>query len=185
MLFTFVRPRVFLGNHSHRKVEAEPATYKRLSSHPQLAGRALGRAGTRSLPLPTRPPGRRDRSRQGPSDRHLRRAASKTFFRSATPENTAEICSKCSAVASASSRATVVLQVPGGPQNTSEPSVRVSSMRVSAPSGPSRWSCPTTSDSAAGRNLSASGRGASASSRAAANSPGGSRLVRFTITRSS
>ena len=41
-------------------------------------------------------------------------------------------------VASASSRATVVLPVPGGPQNTSEPSERVASMRVSAPSGPSR-----------------------------------------------
>ena len=36
----------------------------------------------------------------------------------------------------ANSRATVVLPVPGGPQNTSEPSVRVSSIRVSAPSGP-------------------------------------------------
>ena len=66
------------------------------------------------------------------------RAASNTFLRSATPEKIAEICSKCSSVASASSRATVVLPVPGGPQKISEPSVRVSSMRVSAPSGPSR-----------------------------------------------
>ena len=66
------------------------------------------------------------------------RASSNTFLRSATPEKIAEICSKCSSVASASSRATVVLPVPGGPQKTSEPSVRVSSMRVSAPSGPSR-----------------------------------------------
>ena len=64
------------------------------------------------------------------------RAASNAFFRSATPENTAESCSKCSSVASASNRATVVLPVPGGPQNTSEPRVRVSSIRVSAPSGP-------------------------------------------------
>ena len=64
------------------------------------------------------------------------RAASNTFLRSATPENTAEICSKCSSVASARRRATVVLPVPGGPQNTGEPSVRVSSIRVSAPSGP-------------------------------------------------
>ena len=38
----------------------------------------------------------------------------------------------------ASSRATVVLPVPGGPQKIIEPSERVSSMRVSAPSGPSR-----------------------------------------------
>ena len=36
----------------------------------------------------------------------------------------------------ASSRATVVLPVPGGPQKISEPSVRVASIRVSAPSGP-------------------------------------------------
>ena len=97
------------------------------------------------------------------------RAASNAFFRSATPENTAESCSKCSAVASASSRATVVLPVPGGPQKISEPSERVSSMRVSAPSGPSRWSCPTTSASFVGRSLSASGRGASASRPAASN----------------
>jgi len=64
------------------------------------------------------------------------RAASNTFFKSATPENTAEICSKCSSVASANRRATVVLPVPGGPQNTSEPSIRVCSIRVSAPSEP-------------------------------------------------
>ena len=70
------------------------------------------------------------------------RAASNTFLRSATPEKIAEICSKCRSVACASSRATVVLPVPGGPQKISEPSVRVSSMRVSAPSGPSRWSWP-------------------------------------------
>ena len=54
----------------------------------------------------------------------------------------AEICSKCRSVACAKSRATVVLPVPGGPQNTRLPSERVDSMRVSAPSGPSRWSCP-------------------------------------------
>ena len=42
-------------------------------------------------------------------------------------------------------------------------------MRVSAPSGPSRWSWPTTSASFCGRSLSASGRGASLSRPAAAN----------------
>ena len=63
----------------------------------------------------------------------------------------------------------MVLPVPGGPQNTSEPSERVASMRVSAPSGPSRWSCPTTSSSFCGRSRSASGRGASLSRPAAAN----------------
>ena len=98
------------------------------------------------------------------------RAASKTFLRSATPEKTAEICSKWSDVARASSRATVVLPVPGGPQKTSEPSVPVASIRVSAPSGPRRWSCPTTSASFSGRSRSASGRGAVFSSPAALNS---------------
>ena len=106
-----------------------------------------------------------------PSSRR-RRASSNTFFRSATPVKIAEICSKCRSVACANSRATVVLPVPGGPQNTSEPSERVASMRVSTPSGPSRWSCPTTSSSACGRSRSASGRGASLSRPAAANSVG-------------
>ncbi len=75
-----------------------------------------------------------------------------------------------SSVASASSRATVVLPVPGGPQKISEPSERASSMRVSAPSGPRMRSWPTTSASVRGRSLSASGRGASCSRPAAANS---------------
>ena len=97
------------------------------------------------------------------------RAASNTFFRSATPEKIAEICSNCSSVASARSRATVVLPVPGGPQKMSEPSVRVSSIRVSTPSGPSKWSWPTTSSRRPGRSLSASGRGAARSSPAAVN----------------
>ena len=66
------------------------------------------------------------------------RAASNTFLRSATPENTAESWTNSRSVACASRRATVVLPVPGGPQNTSEPSERVPIMRVSAPSGPSR-----------------------------------------------
>ena len=59
-----------------------------------------------------------------------------------TPEKIALICSKCRLVAFASRRATVVLPVPGGPQKISEPSVRAASMRVSTPSGPSRWSWP-------------------------------------------
>ena len=90
----------------------------------------------------------------------------------------AEICSKCRSVACASSRATVVLPVPGGPQNTRLPSERVDSMRVSAPSGPSRWSCPTTSSSFCGRRRSASGRGASLSRPAAANRVGPAALAR-------
>ncbi len=109
------------------------------------------------------------------------RAASNTFLRSPTPEKIAEICSKCRSVARAKSRATVVLPVPGGPQNTSEPSVRVSSKRVSAPCGPSKWSWPTTSLSCVGRSLSASGRGASRSSPAAANRLAPLRLARGVI----
>ena len=89
------------------------------------------------------------------------RASSNTFLRSATPENIALICTNSRLVSCASSRATVVLPVPGGPQKISEPSDALSSMRVSAPSGPSRWSWPTTSASFCGRSLSASGRGAS------------------------
>ena len=63
------------------------------------------------------------------------RAASNTFFRSATPEKIAEICSKASSVSPASSRATVVLPVPGGPQKIIEPSEPARIIRVSAPSG--------------------------------------------------
>ena len=66
------------------------------------------------------------------------RASSNTFFRSCTPEKIALICTNSRLVSWASSRATVVLPVPGGPQKISEPSERLSSMRVSAPSGPSR-----------------------------------------------
>src|SRR5262245_6166026 len=110
-----------------------------------------------------------------------RRASSKTFLRSATPVKIAEICSKCRSVAFASSRATVVLPVPGGPQNTSDPRERVASMRVSAPSAPSKWSCPTTSSSFCGLSLSASGRGASLSRPAAANRLGPPAFARGAI----
>ena len=44
------------------------------------------------------------------------------FFRSATPEKIAEICSKARPASPESSRATVVLPVPGGPQKIIEPS---------------------------------------------------------------
>ena len=87
------------------------------------------------------------------------RAISNTFFRSATPEKIAEICSKASPVSPASSRATVVLPVPGGPQKIIEPSEPERIMRVSAPSSPVRCSWPTTSrERRAGRSRSASGR---------------------------
>ncbi len=96
------------------------------------------------------------------------RAASNTFFSSATPVKIADTCSKCRSVSCASSRATVVLPVPGGPQKISEPSERLSIMRVRMPSGPVRCSCPTTSARRCGRSRSASGRGAAPSSPALA-----------------
>ena len=52
----------------------------------------------------------------------------------------------------------VVLPTPGGPHSTNEARVPRASMRVSVPSGPSRWSWPTTSSSERGRRRSASGR---------------------------
>ena len=85
------------------------------------------------------------------------RAVSNTFFRSATPEKIAEICSKASPVSPASSRATVVLPVPGGPQKIIEPSEPERIIRVSAPSAPVRCSWPTTSARFFGRSRSASG----------------------------
>src|SRR5690606_38892946 len=86
-----------------------------------------------------------------------RRAASNTFFRSATPEKMAEICSKAIEVSPASRRATVVLPVPGGPRKMSDPREPERIMRVSAPSGPVRCSWPAASSSCLGRNRSASG----------------------------
>ena len=65
-----------------------------------------------------------------------RRAVSNTFFRSATPEKIADICSKARLVSPARSLATVVLPVPGGPQKIIEPSVPEAIMRERAPSGP-------------------------------------------------
>ena len=54
--------------------------------------------------------------------RRRRAASSNARFRSATPENTAESCTKCSPERAASSRAIVVLPQPGGPQRISEAS---------------------------------------------------------------
>ena len=74
-----------------------------------------------------------------------RRAVSKIFFRSATPVKMALICTKARSVASARRRAMVVLPTPGGPQKTIEPRLPSASIRPSGPSGPRRWSWPTTS----------------------------------------
>ena len=97
------------------------------------------------------------------------RAASKTFLSSATPVKIAEIWTKVNVVSCARRRATVVLPEPGGPQKISDPIAFARSIRVSAPSGPSKWSWPATSLRRRGRNLSASGRGASFSRPAARN----------------
>ena len=99
------------------------------------------------------------------------RAASKTFFSSATPVKIAEIWTKANVVSCARRRATVVLPEPGGPQKISDPIAFARSIRVSAPSGPSKWSWPATSLRRRGRNLSASGRGASFSK------PGGAKQI--------
>ena len=84
-------------------------------------------------------------------------ASSNARLRSATPANTAESWTKCSPARSASRRAMVVLPTPGGPQRISEARLPRSSIRVIVPCGPSRWSCPTTSSSVAGRSRSARG----------------------------
>ena len=84
-------------------------------------------------------------------------ASSNVRLRSATPENTAESWTKCSPARAASNRAIVVLPTPGGPHRIREASEPRSSMRVSVPSGPSRWSWPTTSSNSRGRSRSARG----------------------------
>src|ERR1700723_2285469 len=53
----------------------------------------------------------------------------------------------------------VVLPVPGGPQRIIDESRRAAAMRRIGPSGPSRWSCPTTSSRLCGRSRSAIGGG--------------------------
>ena len=77
-------------------------------------------------------------SRVARPSRRRARAASKILRRSATPENTADKGSKCRSVASARSRAIVVLPQPGGPHRIREESFFAASMRPSGPSGPSR-----------------------------------------------
>jgi hypothetical protein len=61
------------------------------------------------------------------------RAASKVFFKSATPENTAESCSKCRLKALDNSRAMVVLPVPGGPHRMTEVGRPFATIRPNGP----------------------------------------------------
>ena len=64
------------------------------------------------------------------------RASAKAFLRSATPEKTAEMATKRKSTASASSRAIVVLPVPGGPHRIIEDNRPAATIRPIAPSGP-------------------------------------------------
>ena len=89
-----------------------------------------------------------------PSRRRALSAASRT---SLTPALTALKDSNAAPTASASSRAIVVLPVPAGPQRMTEVSFRASTRALSAPLGPRRWSCPTTSSRLTGRSRLASG----------------------------
>ena len=88
---------------------------------------------------------------------HARAPRRTAFLRSATPENTALIATKRSPTASASSRAIVVLPVPGGPHRIIDDSRPAATIRPIAPSAPVRCSCPTTSPARCGRSRSASG----------------------------
>src|SRR6185437_2372679 len=78
----------------------------------------------------------------------------------------------------------VVLPVPGGPQRIIDDRRCACAMRRIGPSGPKRWSWPTTSSRLWGRSRSASGRGASGSRPAAWNksvmAPGYLRTTRET-----
>src|SRR5690606_24697749 len=76
---------------------------------------------------------------------------------SLTPENTADSAMKSASKARAMSRASVVLPTPGGPHRIIECSLPDSKASRSGLPGPSRWRCPATSSSDAGRRRSASG----------------------------
>ena len=89
------------------------------------------------------------------------RAASNTFFRSATPEKIAEICSKARlGLAGEQPRHRGLAGAGRPPEDQRAERAGARSCRVSAPSGPVRCSCPTTSASVVGRSRSASGRAA-------------------------
>src|SRR5260370_42329989 len=80
-----------------------------------------------------------------------------TSRRSFTPDSTGEIDLKTDAVCSATSRARVVLPLPGGPQRIIECRVPEAAIWVSSLPGPSKCSWPTASSSVRGRIRSASG----------------------------
>ena len=91
---------------------------------------------------------------RSPSRARARSATSRTSF---TPALTAESVSNAFALTPATSRAIVVLPVPGGPQSTTDESRSDSIRTRSGLPGPSRCCWPTTSSSVRGRSRAASG----------------------------
>ena len=111
-----------------------------------------------------------------PCSPRRRRARSITSRTSFTPAVTADSCSKSRRVLPATASASVVLPVPGGPQNSTDDSASVSTSRRSGRPGPSRWSCPTTSSIVRGRIRAASGAWRASRSAAAERTGRRSRL---------
>ncbi len=85
------------------------------------------------------------------------RAFSITARTSLTPADRADSASNRRPVAREISAASVVLPLPGGPYRMADATPEPSTSRRSGDPGASRWSCPTTSSSDAGRIRTASG----------------------------
>src|SRR5919106_3809140 len=79
------------------------------------------------------------------------------FFKSLTPDVTAEKCTQTAPADCAKICARVVLPLPGGPQRMREPSLPDAAMPLRSLPGPRRCSWPTNSSRVVGRILSASG----------------------------
>src|SRR5271166_1064655 len=86
-----------------------------------------------------------------------RRAVSMTARTSLTPADTADSASNRRPVACEINDASVVLPVPGGPYRMTDAAPEPSTSRRSGDPGCSKWDCPTTSSSDAGRIRTASG----------------------------
>lgn len=85
------------------------------------------------------------------------RALSITARTSFTPADNADSASNRRPVACEISAASVVLPLPGGPYRMADATPEPSTRRRRGDPGASRWSCPTTSSSDAGRMRTASG----------------------------
>ncbi len=92
---------------------------------------------------------------------------------SLTPPSTADMAMNCASKASAISRASVVLPVPGGPQRIIECSRPDSKATRSGLPGPSRCCWPITSSSDLGRSRSASGAAPEESAKGSSREAGG------------